>query len=126
MTLNAIFHAVISSSKWVISKTIQNPHSTIALPLSSMAVAYASSLPSKPLQDCYREQEPKKQRQAGKRLGNENRVEIKTKRCYHGSPALHSQLPIFVQTSPDRTIDPYLGNLLDGFCNGSCHETSMR
>jgi len=122
MTLNAIFHAVISSSKSVIPKTIQNPHSTIALPLSSMAVAYASSLPSKPLQDCYREHEPMKQRQAGMRVGNEHRVESKTKRSYHSSPAL----PIVVQTSLDRTIDPYLGNLLDGFCNGSCYETSTR
>jgi hypothetical protein len=116
MTLNAIIHVVAS-----IPKAIQNPSSTIALPLSSMAVAYASSLPSKPQQD----QHGNKTRKQGDQGHAAVVVETNsyTKRFFTGSSStLPSPPPVMVQTSSDRTIDPYLGNLLNGFCNGSCYK----
>ncbi len=89
-----------------------------------MAVAYASSLPSKPLiQDHRREQEKPK------RIGDERLVaDSKTKRFYHDSFAHRSnqRMPVVIEPSSDRIIDPFLGNLLDGFCNGSCYKASPR
>ena len=124
MTLTTIIQAAISSSKTVIPKTIQHSSSTIALPLSSMAVAYASSLSSKPLiQDHRREQE------LPKRMFDERLVaDSNTKRFYHDSFAHrpHQRMPVVIEPSSDRIIDPFLGNLLDGFCNGSCYKAGPR
>lgn len=125
MTLTNILRAAILSSKKVVPKTIQSPSSTVALPLSSMAVAYASSLPSKPItQDHQRKQEQ------AKRIGEERLLgdNSKTKRFYHDFSVnrSHQRLPVIIESSSDPIIDPFLGNLLEGFCNGSCYNTGTR
>ena len=129
MSSKTIIQAAISSAK-TRSTRIQKPSdSIISLPLSTMAVAYASALPSKPAANYDRPQESKNHHylHSGKQLVDDpSSVESNSKRFFYSSSMVHNKLPVVVQTSNDRTIDPYLGNLLDGFCNGSCHQTITR
>ena len=130
MASKSIIRATISSAKATLSRTVQStPDYNVAFPLSTMAIAYASALPAtKPAtnQDSILPETQHKHDpywQAGKHLGEEQR---NSKRLFHSSSisirtTITTKPPVIIQRSSDRTIDPYLGNLLDGFCNGSCH-----
>eukprot|EP00535_Pseudo-nitzschia_heimii_P007693 CAMPEP_0197190628 /NCGR_PEP_ID=MMETSP1423-20130617/22034_1 /TAXON_ID=476441 /ORGANISM="Pseudo-nitzschia heimii, Strain UNC1101" /LENGTH=107 /DNA_ID=CAMNT_0042643053 /DNA_START=60 /DNA_END=380 /DNA_ORIENTATION=+ len=107
MASKSIIHAALSSAKATISRTVRStPDSSIAFPLSTMAIAYASALPSKPASNHDRAPEPPNQRPrpAGKRqLGEEpSGAERGSQRFFHSSSAIRATPPVVVRRSSDR------------------------
>lgn len=98
---------------------------SIASPAASNVMGYSSLSPSSSTSFPQHQQSPYKN-DAVQRLRGGKATENETKRLYHRSATVNNYsmpLSIVIKTSYSKgtNVDQYLGNLLDGFCNGSCN-----